>query len=180
MRGDCYATHPAQKLSAWDQRQKNPLRRPPSVILPTAEVRLLKVIGILFDESSPIPRTNQEAELANDVGLLLPVKTAFRVDGKSALPLALPGQTILGGNFQLPDQIIVGSLVAVGMTDGTVYFKRAGRTVPGSVHIRQFESIGGLGESILIRIGGKEADIYGQIPVMQSVRRILGVFYDQI
>jgi hypothetical protein len=48
----------------------DPNRRPPSILLPAHEVRLLKIVGILFDTRPQYPRPSQEAELARDMSCL--------------------------------------------------------------------------------------------------------------
>lgn len=158
---------------------ENPLNRPPSVILPAEETRLLKIVGILFDERPHYPVPREEAVLVNERGYLERVKIVFRVlHGESALPLALPGQTILGGRSLVTSQLakMEGRPVAISTSEGSV-LKRIGGALPGAPHIRLFESIGGLGESVLVRTEDIR-DSFGQLPVLQSTREVIGVLYD--
>jgi len=157
---------------------ENPLHRPPSLLLPTEEVRLLKVVGILFDDRPLFPKPNEEAALVDESDFLEKIELAFKVRGDSALPLALPGQTILGGSRLMPSQLkeMEGSLVAVATSDGSA-FKRIGKAVPAVPHVRQFEAIGGHGESLLVRIEDIE-DAFADLPLFQSARHIMGVLYD--
>ncbi len=155
----------------------NPLKRLHSLVLPINEVRLLKIIGILFDDQPHYPKPAGEAVLVNDVGLLRKVELVFRIVGDSAIPLALDNQVILGGNSVVPSQLkeMEGQLVAVATSEGTA-FKRVSKIVPGVPHLRQFESIGGLGESMLIRTEELE-DSFDNLPLLISTRHILGVLY---
>jgi len=157
---------------------ENPLKRPPSVLLPTEEVLLLNVVGILFDDRPHFPRPSEEAELLNDFDFVQNVKLVFKVRGESAIPLALPDQIILGGDLIQTNQLnqLEGSPVAIATSVGSA-FKKIGKAVPGEPHIRQFESIGGLGESMLVRTEDIE-DSFNTLPLMQSIRRVLGVLYD--
>jgi hypothetical protein len=157
---------------------ENPLKRPPTVILPTEEVRLLNVVGILFDDRPRFPRLKGEAELVNDFDLFENVELVFRVRGDSAIPLALPGQTIIGGGSVMTSQFdeFEGNPVAIATSEGSA-FKRIGKAVPRAPHVRQFEAIGGLGESMLVRTEDIE-DSFTALPLLQSIRRVLGVLYE--
>lgn len=157
---------------------ENPLKRAPTVLLPSEEVLLLSVVGILFDDRPYFPRPTGEAELVNDFDLFENVELVFSVRGESAIPLALPGQTILGGGFVMTSQFdeFEGSPVAIATSEGSA-FKKIGKVVPGAPHVRQFESIGGLGESMLVRTEDIE-DSFTALPLLQSIRRVLGVLYE--
>ncbi len=157
---------------------ENPLDRLRSLFLPINEVRLLKIVGILFDDRPYFPRPSGEAALVNDSHLLEKVDLIFQVRGDSALPLALPGQMILAGSSLTPSQLgeMEGRLVAIATSEGMA-FKRTSKAVPGVPHVRQFESIGGLGESMLVRTQDIE-DTFGSLPLLLSMRLVLGVLYE--
>src|ERR1700689_1504056 len=54
------------------------------------------------------------------------------------------------------------ALVALTLDDGSSIFKRVGAALPGGLaHLRQFESIGGLGSSQVLAIGKAQAGIMG-------------------
>lgn len=173
----CDTTNP--EFIALGSEAENPLKRPPSLVLPTEEVRLLMVVGILFDDPPYYARSTKEADLVNDSDLLEKVEIVFKVRGESALPLALPDQVILGGSCLDPRQLreMEGSLVAIATSEGSA-LKRIGKAVPGAPHIRQFESIGGLGESMLVRTEDIDEDAFGNLPLLHSARRVLGVLYN--
>jgi hypothetical protein len=158
----------------------NPLNRIYSLILPANEVRLLRIKGVLFDGQPCTVRVNGEAVLENQCRIFNQVKIKFCVKGDSALPLALDGQYILGGKNLNPAQIydLKNEVIAISTdTDGSV-FKRIGECVKGAPHVLQFESIGGLGQSLLARTEEVEDDKYSAIPLVMHAREILGVLYD--
>ena len=73
------------------------------------------------------------------------IEVAYRVREDSAVPLALPGQVILGGAELTSSELNEweGKLVAATLDDGTSIFKRVGARLSGSLaHLRQFETIG--------------------------------------
>ncbi len=137
----------------------NPMNRAPSLLLPTTEVRLLKVVGIIFDGTPVWPRPSGEASLADTYRLPVRIEIAFKVRGVSALPLALPNQKILGAHTILASELKEnkGVLVALAIS-GEEAFKRVGECVPGQPRLRKFESIGGLGDSIVVRTEAVEDD----------------------
>ncbi|MBT9598128.1 MAG: hypothetical protein IV094_19260, partial [Vitreoscilla sp.] len=97
-------------------------------------------------------------------------------DAYSAVPLALEGQIALGG-----ESLDLSALdrweehyVAVHLSDGTTLFKRVGKALPGDLkHLRQFETIGGLGVSDVLAVGKNHP---GMLQVESAVL-ILGVLY---
>lgn len=142
-----------------------------------SEVALHKVVGMLFHaEVKPDQQTVGEAEQVNLGPLLKRIKSAYRIKEQSAVPLALEGQVALGG-----ETLDIGALdrwfdhyVAVHLSDGTTLFKRVGKSLPGELsHLRQFETIGGLGSSDVLAVG---KDHYGIASVQHAVL-ILGVLY---
>jgi hypothetical protein len=106
--------------------------------------------------------------------------TAYRVREESAVPLALPGQLVLGGQEVLPSQFdgMLGRLVAITLSDGASIFKRVGSRMHGEMApLCQFESIGGLGASEILVTEDVE-DQFGSMRHIVSAREILGVLYD--
>jgi hypothetical protein len=160
---------------------ENPLKRAPSLLLPTEEVTLLKIVGVLFDQQATYSRDPEEAILVTGCDLIGKIEIAFRVAGDSALPLALPGQTVLGGPVVKAHELqaMKGQLVALATSEGeeAAFFKRVGEAIPGLAHLRQFESVGGLGESMLVATEETEGAFAG-LPRMLSARRVLGILYD--
>jgi hypothetical protein len=69
-----------------------------------------------------------------------------------------------------------GTLVALGLDDGSHVFKRIGKQVPGTGgRLWQFETFGGLGSSIVISLAGPEED--SGTPRFVCARRVIGVLY---
>jgi len=165
------------EVVALGSEAQDPSQRAPSLVLPTREVKLLKVIGILFDHEPIYPRSREEATLDPNCRILKKVTIAFEAIGDSALPLALPRQLILGGDPVLPNQLteVDGQIVALATTEGAM-LKRVGATVPGMPYLRQFESIGGMGGSLLVRTEDVE-DAIEDLPLLNSLRQILGIIY---
>lgn len=157
---------------------ENPMQRPPSRFLPAEEVRLLEVAGVLFDETPCYARSSDDATLVEECDVLDKIEVVFRVDRDSALPLTIEGQTILAGARVPSAQLssMEGALVAVATSEGCA-LKRVGNGVPGAAHVRRFESVGGLGESMLVRIEDVDDDFRG-LPLLHSARRVLGVIYE--
>ena len=82
-----------------------------------------------------------------------------RVDD-SAVPLALEKQVVLGGGRIELDELGLhrGTLVALTLDDGSSIFKRVGGASKQLAHLRQFESIGGLGSSQVLSVGKPHKD----------------------
>jgi hypothetical protein len=110
---------------------------------------------------------------------LAKVEVVFKVRGQSAMPLALSGQLVLGGELIAANRLagMEGALVAVSTPDGAV-FKRVGAALAGAPHVRLFEAIGGRGASLLVRLEEVRKDAYQKIPLMTSARLIVGVLYE--
>jgi hypothetical protein len=157
----------------------DPRKSPPTLVLDPSEVQIHRVLGVLF-ENLPPPREKQEAVQLDDAPGLARVATAYRVRDDSALPLALPGQLVLGGACITPAELDAyeGKLVALTLTDGAGIFKRVGPKLPGALApLRQFESIGGLGSSEIVASEAIDGEFSG-VPVMAYARQVLGVLYD--
>jgi hypothetical protein len=149
----------------------------PSLTFDESKLRLHRIVGSIFTDMPP-PAGGNEAGQVSEVPELSQVAIAYCVREESAIPLALPGQIILGGAEINATQLDLweGHLVAVTLADGSSLFKRVGRRLAGGLaHLRQFESIGGLGSSIVVTTEGMEG---ADTPVMISARRVIGVLYE--
>jgi hypothetical protein len=157
----------------------DPRKSPPTMVVEAADIQVHRIVGVLF-EGGPPPREKQEAVEISQSPELSKVMTAHRVKDVSALPLALPGQLVLGGDCLNANQLELheGALVALMLSDGTGLFKRVGPKLPGNLaHLRQFESIGGLGSSEVVAMEMVEG-LSGDIPIMVCARKIVGIIYE--
>jgi hypothetical protein len=155
-----------------DPRRKSPT----TLILREAEVALHQVAGVLFDHDIIVGQGQDEAVLVDADQIFERIEIAFRVVDESAVPLALPQQIVLGG--PLIDLAEIrrheDALVALTLNDGSSIFKRVGSALSGDLaHLRQFESIGGLGSSQVLAIG----ETHAEVRCVRSARRIIGVIY---
>jgi AAA domain len=151
-------------------------RTPKTVILPEADVAIHQVIGIIFDHSITVARGQDEAVLVDAGDALKRIEIAFRVVDDSAVPLALEKQVVLGGSRIELDELErqKDALVALTLDDGSSVFKRVGAALPSEpAHLRQFESIGGLGSSQVLSVG----KLHKGFRSVMNARSIIGVLY---
>jgi energy-coupling factor transporter ATP-binding protein EcfA2 len=170
--------HNNPEVIALSSEDTNPIKRAPSLLLPVAEVRLLEIIGVIFDENPFRSKNYEEAYLIEDYKFPYKPQIAFKIRGESGLPFALPDQIVLGDEKLLPSQIEQneGKFVAIAFS-GKEAFKRIGECIPSQPRLRLFESIGGLGESILVRTEEIENDPFDKIPLFETAYRIIGIIY---
>lgn len=151
-------------------------RTPKTVFLSEEVVAIHHVVGIIFDHDITAGKGQDEAIQVDAGDVLKRIEIAFRVIDDSAVPLALEKQVVLGGaKIELAE---LGrnkdSLVALGLDDGSSIFKRVGAALPGELsHLRQFESIGGLGSSQVLSVG----KAHKGLRTVTSARVIIGVLY---
>jgi hypothetical protein len=151
-------------------------RTPKTLFLPEAEVAIHQVIGIIFDHAITLGPGQEEAMPVDAKTVLEHIEIAFRVVDDSAVPLALENQVVLGGaRIELAEMgRRQDTLVALTLDDGSSIFKRVGAALPGDLsHLRQFESIGGLGSSQVLSVGKPHRGFQN----VASVRVIIGVLY---
>jgi len=151
-------------------------KTPKTIILSEMEVDIHQVVGIIFDHSVKVEPGKDEAILVDASDVLKRIEIAFRVVDDSAVPLALEKQVVLGGRRIELDELgrHKGTLVALNLDDGSSIFKRVGAALPGElVHLRQFESIGGLGSSQVISVGKPHKGFQS----VMNARTVIGVLY---
>lgn len=151
-------------------------RAPKTIFLPQTEVSLHQVVGVIFDHAVSVGPGQDEAVQTDGAGVLRRLEIAYRIKDQSAVPLALEKQIVLGGPLIELETLerYTDALVALGLADGSSLFKRVGAALPGPLaHLRQFESIGGLGASIVLSVGKEHAGL-GQV---MHARVIFGVLY---
>ncbi len=138
----------------------DPRRSRATMTFDESKVRLHRIVGAMFTDMPPPEGARNEAAPVDDVPELHRVQIAYRVKEDSAVPLVLPGQTVLGGAELSAADLDrwEGKFVAVTLDDGKSIFKRVGSKLPGSLsHLRQFETIGGLGVCISARLPCRSA-----------------------
>lgn len=151
-------------------------RSPKTIFRQEAEVALHQVSGVIFEHDFTQAPGNDEAVEIDGSKAFTGVEVAFRVVDQSAVPLALPKQVVLGGKLIPLNELnsFKGQLVALSLGGGASIFKRVGDALPGDLsHLRQFESIGGLGHSQILAIG-KDHKGFDSIA---HARLIVGVLY---
>lgn len=154
-------------------------KNPPSLFRDPWRIQIHRILGVLFEDVPP-PRSNDEAVPIERAPCLGRIETAYRVREESALPLALPGQIILGGRSILATRLdeMEGKLVALTLVDGSTIFKKIGTRISGaSTTLRKFESIGGLGSSEVVATEAGDGE-FRELPVMEAAREILGILYE--
>jgi hypothetical protein len=152
-------------------------RTPKTIFFREAEVAVHQVVGVIFDHSLTADMGRDEAVQIDVSEVLRRIQVAFRIRDESAVPLALDKQVVLGGQTIRLDELgsFRGSLVALTLDDGSGIFKRVGDALPGDLsHLRQFESIGGLGESRILAV----LKPHSRFPTVTSARIIVGVLYN--
>jgi hypothetical protein len=158
----------------------DPRVRRPTLTFDESKVQMHRIVGAIFTEIPP-PPGGGEAVLIGTAPELAEIAVAYRVKEESAIPLALPGQVILGGAKLNATDLDAweGRLAAVTLEDGSSIFKRIGARLPDKLaFVRQFESIGGLGSSVVIAT--ESIDSENPFPIMVSARRVVGVLYEGI
>jgi hypothetical protein len=139
-------------------------------------VALHQVVGVFFDHDVSVGPGKDEAVQVDNQRLFGRIEMGYRVVEDSAVPLVLPKQVALGGpsiELGLIRQH-EGALVALSLEDGSGLFKRVGAALPGNLaHLRQFESIGGLGSSQILAVGKPHQNV----PSVLNARLIIGVLY---
>lgn len=153
----------------------DPTKRFDSLIVKRTDALLHQVVGIIFNQQN-YSRTSHEAILTTDASMISNITSAFTVKGDSAIPLALNGQVILAGKEILASDLLSnsGSFVAVTTSENQQLFKRIGEQVSSNLpHLMQFESIGGLGKSIILSTDPNDASV----PYVCKIQEILGVLY---
>jgi hypothetical protein len=152
------------------------LRSPKNHFVAESEVAIHQVVGIIFDHSIVVEHGQDEAAHVDGGEVFKRVQIAYRVVDDSAAPLALPKQVVFGGAcIELAElSRHEGALVALSLDDGSSIFRRVGLALPEPLaHLRQFESIGGLGSSQILSVGKSNAGVRN----VTSVRAIVGTLY---
>jgi hypothetical protein len=133
-------------------------------------------MGMFFGGLDSAPTSKAEAVQVPEAPHIRKVRSAYRIKEESAIPLALPGQVALGGAAIPMEEFDahIDEYVALHLDDGTNLLKRVGERLPAPLqHLRQFETIGGLGVADVLAIGTKHE---GLKTVVHAVS-VIGVLY---
>ncbi|AVT22255.1 hypothetical protein C7Y68_01055 [Paracidovorax avenae] len=154
----------------------DPRKSPPTELLPEQQVALHPIVGMLFGVPMATPTSKKETVQIPHAPQIQKIQSAYRIKEDSAVPLALPGQVALGGdtislaNFDSH----IDNYVALHLDDGSSIFKRVGSRLPAPLqHLRQFETIGGLGVADVLAV---EKPHDGFRTVVHAVS-VIGVLY---
>ena len=156
----------------------DPRRSRPTLAFEDHAIEVHRVVGVLLSHLPP-PEGRQEATEIDSDPILARVEVAYRVREESAVPVALPNQTLLGGGIVSPEDLgrMEGQMVALTLEDGSSILKRVGALVSSQLpYLRHFETIGGLGDSIVIATEPIEGA--PDMPTMAYARTVIGVIYD--
>ncbi|WP_178123509.1 ATP-binding protein [Pseudomonas sp. JG-B] len=154
----------------------DPRKNPPTQLLHEQQVLLHPIVGMFFGGLDAAPCSKAEAVQIPAAPQIRIVQSAYRVKEDSAIPLALPGQIALGGATIAMDEFDthLDQYVALHLDDGTNLFKRVGARLPAPLeHLRQFETIGGLGVADVLAIGCEHPGIRRVVHAVS----IIGVLY---
>lgn len=154
----------------------DPRKSPLTQLLQEQQVSLHPIVGMLFGGLESVPTSKAEAVQVPETPQIQKVRMAYRIKEDSAIPLALPGQVALGGAAIPMEEFDahIDEYVALHLDDGTNLFKRVGERLPAPLqHLRQFESIGGLGVADVLAVGSEHK---GLRTVVHAVS-VVGVLY---
>jgi hypothetical protein len=160
----------------------DPRRRAPMVVEFLENVRLLPIVGVIWDSQQSGVRPDGEAVLDRNFDLdKLNVKIAQPVRGRSAEPAVLDGQTILLGQEIMWSSIrdYIDQPVSVELEDNTQFLKVvSNRTMGPKDTVRMLNPLGGLGETLLVRGELPSKSEFSTIPQVRRVRRMWAVLYE--
>ena len=154
----------------------DPRNSPPTQLVHEQQVMLHSIVGVFFGGLDSVPSSKAEAVQVPAAPKLNRVQSAYRIKEDSAIPLALPEQIALGGAAIAMSEFDTHreEYVALHLDDGTNLFKRVGACLPAPLqHLRQFETIGGLGVADILAIGCEHP---GFKRVVHAVS-IIGILY---
>lgn len=139
-----------------------------------------KVIGVLFDETSPT-KSNDEAIPTAKSDVLAQVLAAAGVVGDSAFPVARDkGHVLLGKAQDIGG--LSGRIVAVVTredefsTEHFAYLKRLGKQMPGAPSVYYLENVGQSGEGEYVQFPFASALMNG-VPIVLDTWRVLGTIF---
>jgi len=160
-------------------------RLPPTQIVPRYASRIMKIVGVLFDQHS---RTRGEAALVDTSNALRSIRYISLVRGPSAYPLAPDGSRALLSRVDAINEnelnSIEGGIVAVATSDSPGsplfvdgYLKRLGPAMPGFPSVRSLDNIGLQGKSLHVHFPSVGESPSPRIPSVLQFWLVNGVLY---
>lgn len=155
-------------------------RVPPTHFVQRSASTLSKVIGVMFDETSPV-KSNDEAIPTVTSDVLAHVQAAAVVVGDSAFPVARDKGYVLLGKAQDITRL-GGRIVAVVTRDDEfstehfAYLKRLVKQMPGVPSVYYLESVGQSGEGEFVQFS-LSSSLVGGVPVVIETWRVLGTIF---
>lgn len=154
---------------------------PPTHFVQRSSTTLSKVIGVLFDETTP-GKSQDEAVFVSNSPVLNQVVAAAVVIGDSAFPVALDqGYVLLG---RPPDlSVLNGRILAVVTqtdsfsTDHFAYLKRLGKAMPGASSVFYLENVGQSGEGEYVQFPATGAVQIANVPIVRQHWKVLGSIF---
>lgn len=154
---------------------------PPTHFVQRSSTTLSKIIGVLFDETTPA-KSQDEAVFLPGSPVLSQVVAAAVVSGDSAFPVALDrGHVLLG---RPPDlSLLSGRILAVvaqadeRSADYFAYLKRLGKPMPGTASVFYLENVGQSGEGEYVQFAAGGAAPVAGIPIVQQHWKVLGSIF---
>ncbi|WP_413207346.1 ATP-binding protein [Rhodospirillum sp. A1_3_36] len=154
---------------------------PPTHFVMQATSRVLKIIGVLFDNAQP-GRGSDEAIQTNRSQILDQATCVARVVGDGAFPLARDGHHVLIGPAPAGPNSLVGRIVAVFVQDDPAFpqrrgfLKRLGKAMPGHENIHYLENVGLFGEGEYVQFPGSSLPV-PNVPMVNDILRVHGVIF---
>jgi hypothetical protein len=154
---------------------------PPTHFVQRGSATLSKVIGVLFDETTP-SKSQDEAVFVNSSPVLSEVVAAAIVNGDSAFPVALDqGHVLLGRPADLP--ALHGRILAVVTQadsfseDHFAYLKRLGKAMPGASSVFYLENVGQSGEGEFVQFPATGAEQIAGVSIVRQHWKVLGSIF---
>ncbi|MDG3442872.1 ATP-binding protein [Nitrospirillum amazonense] len=153
---------------------------PPTHFVMQATSRVLKIIGVLFDNTQS--GHGQDEAILTDVSQIIKQVTGVaQVVGDSAFPLANDGHHVLIGPAG-PLDALVGRIVAVIAHDDPDFpqrrgfLKRLSKPMPGHRNIHYLENVGLFGEGEYVQFPVNATLVPG-VPLVDQIWRVHGVLF---
>jgi hypothetical protein len=156
-------------------------RAPQTHFVQRSSAHLSKVIGVLFDDTTPA-KSQDEAIETDHSPILEQVVAAAGVVGDSAFPVAQDAGHVLLG--VAPDlSLLDGRILAVVTradefsTEHFAYLKRLGKAMPRSKTVYYLENVGQTGEGEFVQFPRSDVAATAGIPIVEQTWMVLGTLF---